>query len=145
VQEPDFNITRGCSLSALNDLAQEKGYELICVISVNAFFVRKEYYPLFQIDTNSPEVLRTDLSGLTYLCVGYDGKVFLEGYGKLPWHSLTIDTESIQPLPPSLRMYPHNYTNRQKIAYAWFQFAKRRSITLRTLLRKVLKIVRDGR
>ncbi len=143
IQEPDFSITRGCSLSALDDLAKEKGYELICVISVNAFFVRKEYYPLFQMETNSPEVLRTDLSGLTYFCVGYDGKVFLEGYCKLPWHNLAIDTEAIQPLPPSLRTYPHNYTKRQRIAFAWFQFAKRKSITLGSMLRKILNIFRD--
>lgn len=145
VQEPDLNVTRGASLSALNDLAKEKGYELVCVTSVNAFFVKREYYRSFKLESNSPEVLRTDLSGLTYLCVGYDGAIFLEGYKKLPWHNLTIDIESLQPLPKLLRKYPHNYTKRQKIAYAWFQFFKRRSITLSSMLRKILNTIRDGR
>ena len=145
VQKPDFNITQGSSLSALNDLAKEKGYELVCVISVNAFFVKKEYFPLFKMENNSPDLLRTDLSGLTYLCVGYDGQVFLEGYRKLPWHNLEIDTASVQQLPRSLRTYPHNYSKRQKIAYAWFQFFNRRSISLRTMLRKILNTIRDGR
>lgn len=35
--------------------------ELVSVLPVNAFFVSKEYYHLFQLESNAPEVLRTDL------------------------------------------------------------------------------------
>ncbi len=47
----------GASLKAMNLLAKEKGYELIAVIGldlpVNAFYVTKELYSLFEIDNNN--------------------------------------------------------------------------------------------
>ena len=61
------------------ELGKEKGYELVSVLPFNAFFVRRDYYPLFQIECNSPEVLRTHLDDITYLFSGYDGRVFLRG------------------------------------------------------------------
>jgi len=57
VQPADPSVNQGASLLSLVELGKEKGYELVSVLPFNAFFVRKEYYPLFQMETNSPEVL----------------------------------------------------------------------------------------
>jgi hypothetical protein len=45
-------IHTGSSLASLALLGKKKGYELVCVIGVNAFFVLKKYYHLFEINDN---------------------------------------------------------------------------------------------
>lgn len=110
VQPANPSLNQGTSLLSLVELGKEKGYELVSVLQFNAFFVRKEYFHLFQIESNAPEVLRTDLSAITYLFTGYDGKVFLRGACNLPWHEVDLKESSIQPLPSFLRKYPGHYT-----------------------------------
>jgi len=116
IQPADPTISNGCSLSALVELGKTKGYELIAVLPFNAFFVRSEYYDLFHIEDNRPEVLRTDLDAVTYLFSGYDGKLFLAGNRRLPWHGLELKESRIQPLPRFLRKYPLNYTKFEAVA-----------------------------
>ena len=67
VQPADPKISQGSSLLALVELGKEKGYELVCVEGVNAFFVKSQYFPLFEIADNSVAVLRRDLSAVTHL------------------------------------------------------------------------------
>lgn len=42
----------GTSLASLTKLAKRKGYELISVCAINAFFVTKQLFPLFEIKDN---------------------------------------------------------------------------------------------
>jgi hypothetical protein len=114
VQNPDPSVNQGSSLLSLVELGKQKGYELVCVLRYNAFFVREEDFPLFQIDCNSPHTLRKDLSGITHLFSGYDGKVFLAGSMELPWHSFKFTENSVQLLPFYLRSFPSNYSFTQK-------------------------------
>ncbi|MFH1562464.1 MAG: hypothetical protein ABIF11_03470 [Nitrospirota bacterium] len=114
VQPPNPSINQGASLLSLIELGKEKGYELVSVLPFNAFFVKSEYYPLFQIEDNKPEILRTNLNDITYLFIGYDGKVFLIGAKKLPWHGIELKESNIQPLPKFLRKYPDNYSKIEK-------------------------------
>lgn len=44
----------GSSLKSIVDLGKRKGYELVSVIGVNAFFVLSYLYPLFEIESNAP-------------------------------------------------------------------------------------------
>lgn len=106
VQSASGKINQGSSLSALAKLGKAKGYELISVIKFNAFFVRSEYYPLFNIDDNRPEVLRTDRSAVTYIFSGYDGKILLDGAKRLPWHRIPIKQNGFQQVPRIFRKYP---------------------------------------
>ena len=80
----EFGALDGLYLTNTRHLISSKGYELVCVLPWNAFFVKKQYYPLFKMETNDPQVLHTDLSGITDLFVGCDGKVLLRGACKLP-------------------------------------------------------------
>ena len=48
------NVHSGSSLKSIVDLGKRKGYELICVSGVNAFFVVAHLYPLFEIKSNDP-------------------------------------------------------------------------------------------
>ncbi|RZB36738.1 MAG: hypothetical protein SRB2_01817 [Desulfobacteraceae bacterium Eth-SRB2] len=99
-------------------LGKDKGYELVSVLKFNAFFVRSKYYPLFKMENNSPIVLRTNLSDVTYLFSGYDGKIFLTGGLKLPWHGgLELRESRVQHLPRILQKHPSDYGDIEKIIF----------------------------
>ncbi len=117
VQPAHPSVAQGASLLSLVELAKEKGYELVSVLPHNAFFVRQEYYERFQIESNAPEVLRTDLSCVTWLFSGYDGTVFLTGSCRLPWHGYPMRASSIQCLPKFFRTYPADWRMRKRLAY----------------------------
>ena len=117
VQDADPSLNQGASLLSLVELGKQKGYELVSVLPFNAFFVKAEYYPLFHLKSNAPEVLRTDLDCITYLFSGFDGRVFLTGARKLPWHGVDLEESRVQPLPRVLRRYPGNYTVLHKILF----------------------------
>jgi hypothetical protein len=115
VQPANPSTNQGASLLALVELGKDKGYELACALSHNAFFVRVDLFPLLDIQDNRPETLRTDLSFITHFFYGYDGRVFLRGNSYMPWHGLKINESRIQLLPNWLRTYPENYAQWQKI------------------------------
>jgi hypothetical protein len=117
VQAPDPSVNQGASLLALVELGTKKGYELVSVLSFNAFFVDSKYYSLFEIEDNRPQVLRRDLTAITYLFSGYDGTLILDGNKELPWHNVPIDGSKIQHLPKFLRKYPHNYNRFERLAF----------------------------
>ena len=125
VQEANPGVNQGASLLSLVELGKEKGYELVCVLPFNAFFVKREFLHLFHLDSNEPETLRTDLSAITYLFSGYDGRVFLRGACKLPWHGIKLREKSVQPLPRFFRKYPGSYTFSRKIVFRIFSLVRR--------------------
>lgn len=109
-------ISQGCSLAALIELGKQKNYELIAVIGVNAFFVAREYYPLFEIKDNSIESLWTKRDCVTYLFSGYDGRILLAGCQKFPWHdNFPMSATKMQVLPLVFRN--HCYTQKRRILY----------------------------
>ncbi|HZY78231.1 MAG TPA: FkbM family methyltransferase [Cyclobacteriaceae bacterium] len=120
VQKADGNVNQGCSLAALVPLAKEKGYELVSVLPWNAFFIRKELFPLFEISDNRPETLRTDNSLVTHMFVGFDGYVSLQGSKRMPWHDMTMDEKNFQPVPGFLRKHPPLYNKFQKLMFLSF-------------------------
>ena len=73
VQPYDPKVNQGTSLLPLIELAERKGYKLVSILSINAFFVKEEYYHLFGIQDNSLVTLRKDLKAVTYLFSGFDG------------------------------------------------------------------------
>jgi hypothetical protein len=119
VQPADPAVTQGASLLSLVELGKEKGYELVAVLPHNALFVRDEYYPLFQMESNAPEVLRTNTDAITYLFSGYDGRVFLRGSCRLPWHGMDLKESQVQPLPRLLQKYPENYSRLERCVFAF--------------------------
>jgi hypothetical protein len=119
IQERRAGLKQGSSLLALTELAREKGYELACVLPVNAFFVKRELFPLLEIDDNRPQTLRVDTQEVTYLFTGYDGTVFLSGSRRLPWHGVAIKPSLVQVLPSFLRRFPDDYS-----PLHWWAFKK---------------------
>lgn len=99
IQAKDMRVGQGSSLLAINNLAKTKGYELVAVTLTNAIFVLTKFYSLFDIDDNSVETMMTDESMMTYIFCGYDGSVFIRGYGKSPWHQIPYKESKMQLLP----------------------------------------------
>jgi hypothetical protein len=107
VQPADPAVKFGNSLAALVELGKSKGYELVWVLGVNAWFVRREDYHLFGIQDNSIYALWTKRDCVTYLFSGYDGRIFLAGCQKLPWtFEIPIKETKMQVIPRFLQKYP---------------------------------------
>jgi hypothetical protein len=127
VQDADPSVSHGNSLRALTELGKSKGYELVSVLPINAIFVRSEYFHLFGIRDNRPEALRKDADLVTHLFSGYDGRVFLRGGRKLPWHGVELKESEFQPLPEFLRRFPGEYTRVKRLFFAAHCFLRRLS------------------
>lgn len=120
VQPANPSIKQGCSVLALEQLARSMGYQLVCVLPWNAFFVDEKYFDRFEISDNSLHALRKDLSHITWFFSGYDGSVHLAGAKTLPWHGqCVIDERRMQVLPALLRTFPGNYSKFQKPLFRW--------------------------
>lgn len=106
VQPRDIKINQGSSLLSLTKLGQEKGYELVAALDLNAFFVKKEYYHLFKIKDNAPGLIRRINKYETKLFQLYDGTLVLAGNKTLLWRGSEINQDKIQLFPKSSRKYP---------------------------------------
>jgi hypothetical protein len=117
VQERHPAISQGCSLKALYRLAEEKGYQAVCVLPWNVIFADAKYFDLFDIAENSAATMRKDLSQVTWIFSGYDGSIHFQGAKKLPWHGIPLDESSIKGVPELLRVYPDNYSLIQRLYF----------------------------
>lgn len=106
VQIRSGSVSQGSSALALTKLAKEKEYELIAATDCNLFFVKKDYFSLFNIADNTLSLIRNDEQVSTGLFFGFDGTVFVRGSNWSPWHSFGIREESLQVLPWFLRGFP---------------------------------------
>jgi len=120
IQPANPSLSQGASLLSLVKMGKEKGYELVSVLHCNALFVDSKYYPLFEIEDNRPQTLRTDMSAITYLFSAYDGTIFLTGSKALPWHHITMKARKAQQLPRFLRRYPGNYNQIEKLLFGLY-------------------------
>ena len=99
IQPRDMSVFQGASARAFVELAKERGYELVGSNVTNAFFVRKELFPLFDMEENSLASVRTDHRYETMLYQLYDGTLKTSGNQDLIWHKRPIDEERLQVLP----------------------------------------------
>jgi hypothetical protein len=103
VQERSFEVNHGCSLLALVLLAREKGYELAVATEWNAFFVRKEKFPLLGIVDNSVPALYAPLQD-GRIFQGYDSSIHVVGMDQLIWQGgVRLSSADFQVLPESVR------------------------------------------
>ena len=120
------------------DLARrlrEKGYELACVLPVNAIFVRADLFPVLHIEDNSPWALRVFNDAVTWLFQTYDGEVMLAGYRKFLWHQLPMGEHAVRSVPRWLRGFPAGFGPVRRGAWVLFGLFRAPS-TWRELLRR---------
>ena len=99
VQEKDPSVSQGCSLLSLSKLACSKDYGLVAATKCNAIFVDSKYFDRFGISDNSVKTMWTDQSLVSHIFCGYDGRIFIRGYGKSPWHLFRLQESKMQVLP----------------------------------------------
>ena len=121
IQPKDFGVQQGSSASALVELANLKGYELVATTHCNLFFLDSCYLDCLSLEPGQKlSVLRSDEDAKTYLFYGFDGTLFTSKKINLPWHDLDISERKIQVLPFFIRKYPGSYNFPRKILYAIF-------------------------
>jgi hypothetical protein len=108
VQKADWGINQGSSLLSLYKLSKQKGYELVAATDNNAFFVDAQYFPLFEMDDNSPEGINREQKYITHIFQLYDGTLVLTDNLKLLWHGVEIRPEKLQVLPRMFRFFPES-------------------------------------
>ncbi|HEU5281063.1 MAG TPA: hypothetical protein VFU82_03680 [Gammaproteobacteria bacterium] len=116
IQANDFEINHGCSLRALLELGNYKGYELVGVTLDTAFFLDRKYaYRFFELvqatKGDLDEMYEPYLMRLYQL---YDGTLNLEGLDRLFWHNMPIDLEKIQVIPKHLRQFHQHADGKNK-------------------------------
>ncbi len=121
VQPRNMNVSRGNSITSLCKLAHEKGYELVAATTSNAIFVDACYFDRLNIPDNSVETLRQDLSMVTHIFTGYDGKIILRGDRTVVWHDLPYREKSVQQLPRFFRKFPSRYNVFQKLLFPLYR------------------------
>ena len=106
VQDKNHRTNQGCSLLGLIQLGEKKGYEIVAVTDINAFFVKRKYFPLFHIEDNSIDMMYDQVPHETKIFQLYDGTLMLAGQRKMYWHGgIEISNEDIQVLPQALRVF----------------------------------------
>jgi hypothetical protein len=105
VQQKDPRINQGCSLLALIMLGKKKGYELICCTSWNAFFVKKDLFPQFNITNNFiSHMYNPILDGRIFQ--GYDSYIYTYGMDRLLWkNGIPLVSDDFQALPEKFRTF----------------------------------------
>ncbi len=68
----------GCSVAALNRIAESKGYKLVCITDTNSFFVQKELFHLFDGFETSLREIQLE-HHLKYLVSTYRGTYLIVG------------------------------------------------------------------
>lgn len=105
VQEKSFKVNHGCSLLALVLLAKGMGYELAVCTDWNAFFVRRDKFPLLGVTDNSIGSLYAPMQD-GRIFQGYDGSIHVVGMEALVWQGgIPVSSEDFQVLPRSLRVW----------------------------------------
>ena len=77
VQSADTSVNQGNSLRAMIELGRTKGYSLVCVAGMDAYFVLDELYSAFNIPDN--DIDNMFCAAQTVLWQGYDGTIFTAG------------------------------------------------------------------
>jgi hypothetical protein len=92
VQPKDISVNQGSSLAAFIHLARKKGYELIATTDINAFFVDRKFFPLFNISNNSIWNMYKNQSYCTFVFQLMDGTILLRGNHSLIWRRVIVDS-----------------------------------------------------
>ena len=96
-----------------------------------------------KIDSNAPEVLRTNIDDITYLFAGYDGQIFLRGNGVLQQFGISLKESRVQQLPRMFRRYPGNYSMLLKVLFAAYLLFRDRDELTRRIRRRVGRLSRS--
>ncbi len=108
IQPKDMKVNQGSSILAIYRLGKEKGYELVAATDPNAFFVKKEYFHLF----NMAPIEEKDLGkfipekNLFKIYQLFDGTIVSVGNDKLDEFNVKLDFNKASNVPLPFKMFP---------------------------------------
>jgi hypothetical protein len=105
VQKKDIFLNHGNSLLSLVKLGKLKGYELIATTKCNGFFIKKEYFGLFDINDNSINAIWDTEKKAPRIFQLLDGTLALTEGFKLNWTDAYVNIFDLQKLPESQRHF----------------------------------------
>ncbi len=105
IQAKDFGVNHGNSLLALVNLGKEKGYELVATTDCNGFFVKKEYFALFEIANNTIQEIWDTENEAPRIMQMYDGTLVLSSSFQMPWNGKVVDKLDLQVIPKYARHF----------------------------------------
>ena len=109
IQEKNMNVNQGSSIKSIDMLAKSKGYELVGTTFCNCFFVKKEYYSLFNLENNDPSVLWDTEPEAPRVFHLYDGTIVLSKEFRLNWtNGSIVKPLDLQKLSTHLRVFGDN-------------------------------------
>ncbi len=106
IQPRDMSVFQGSSVRSINELAKQKGYELVAANETNAFYVLRDLFPILHIENNSLDAIRTNHEYETQLYQLYDGTIRIAGYDRLFWLNIPIVVDKLQIVSKRKRRYP---------------------------------------
>ncbi|MBI3631786.1 MAG: hypothetical protein HY219_02905 [Candidatus Staskawiczbacteria bacterium] len=125
VQPRDMKVNQGSSILAVYRLGKKKGYELVAATDPNAFFVKKELFPLF----NMKPIEEKDLvkfipeRNLFKLYQLFDGTIVSVGYNILDTFQVKLNFNNASPVPKIFKMYPPAMNSVKSFLFrAWRKF-----------------------
>jgi hypothetical protein len=104
VQERSPRINHGNSLLSLIKLGKQKGYELIATTACNGFFVRKDFFHLFEIEDNSIASM-WDSPDAPRVFQLFDGTLVLSRDFNMIWQDRKVNQYDLQIFPKSIRHF----------------------------------------
>jgi hypothetical protein len=113
IQPRNMSVNQGNAPLSLIKLGKQKGYEPVCITSLNVIFVRTELFPSCNITNNDLRRLRPDHPRF-HLFQLYDGTFVVTGCQDVLWQGIPIRQEKFQILPKMFRAYPSESLNRWK-------------------------------
>lgn len=108
IQPRDMKINQGSSLLAIYRLGKKKGYELVAATDPNAFFVKKEYFSLFNMNPIEEKDLEKFIPkrNLIKLYQLFDGTIVSAGNDVLAEFNVKLNFGKASPLPRFFKMFP---------------------------------------
>ena len=129
VQPRDMKVNQGSSILAVYRLAKKKGYELVAATDPNAFFVKKELFPLFNMQSIEEKDLVKFIPerNLFKLYQLFDGTIVSVGNNTLAEYNVTLNWQKASPLPFFFRKFPPAMNPLQSFLFrAWRKYFKKK-------------------
>jgi hypothetical protein len=120
VQDDDPTINRGASLTAMTELAFEKGYELVAATDWNAFYVQSELARRRGLRAYTPSQVKNPEHEAA-IFHGFDGTIIVAGNRQLIWHGLEYGADELQIMPEQLRKIPVGQSESYYARFAAFK------------------------
>jgi hypothetical protein len=125
VQPADSRISQGSSLKAMHELGEQKGYVLVAVTRINAFFVDRCLVNQLGPIASGIESVRPVNPDETIFFQLFDGTIVIKGCTNLLWDDVPLSNGVMQIKPKLLRRHSASGSRIWQVATLIWRFYRR--------------------